>query len=144
MRLERLFTHRLIRVLRILLPIVVVVLVAIPSWNFWSKRKEQYQLPPKPVQLPKDLAIRTDDFSFSRTEGGRTLFTIKAKTNLAFVDERNMLQDVNVTIFGKKDSEPARTVTSRECSYEQKTDNIVCAGNVELQLDEQTHARTEE
>lgn len=145
MRLERLFTHRLIRALRLLLPIVVVVLVAIPAWNYWTKLKQQSGAPPKPIQLPKDLAIRTDNFSYSRTEaGGRTLFTIQAKTNLVFVDERNMLQDVSVTIFGKKDSEPARTVKSKECSYEQKTDNIICNGNVELQLDEHTHARTEE
>src|SRR5262245_32650914 len=143
MRLERLHTHQLIRVLRVVLPLVVIALIAVPSWNYWSRRQQ----PKKtftPRDLPKEIAVRTDNFSFSRTKGGRTLFTIQSKTNVGFLDNRNMLEDVVITIHGDNDSDPVRYVRSRNCSYDQKTDYIVCTGSVEIQLDETTTAQTEE
>src|SRR5262245_21658068 len=73
MRLERLHVHQFIRVLRVVLPLVVITLIVIPSWNYWSRRQQ-----PKrtftPKDLPKDIAVRTDNFSLSRAKGGRTLF----------------------------------------------------------------------
>src|SRR5262245_42950399 len=143
MRLERVHTHQFIRLMRVVLPLVVIALVAVPSWNYWSRRQQ-----PKrtftPKDLPKDIAVRTDNFSFSRTKGGRTLFTIQSKTNFGFLDNRNMLEDVVITIHGEKDSDPVRYVRSRKCSHDQNTDHIVCAGSVEIQLDETTTAYTEE
>src|SRR5262249_47414092 len=106
MPLERLFTHRLIRILQFVLPLVVLVLIAIPSWNYWSRQKTPRSVPRKMSQLPKDLSLRTDDFNYSKMEGDRTLFTIHAKTNLGYSDNRNMLEDVTVTIFGQKPGEP--------------------------------------
>jgi lipopolysaccharide transport protein LptA len=143
MRLERLHIHQFIRVLRVVLPLVVITLVAIPSWNYWSSRQQ----PKKtftPKDLPKDIAVRTDNFTFSRTQGGRTLFTIQSKTNVGFLDNRNMLEDVVITIHGDNDSDPVRYVRSRNCSYDQKTEYIVCTGSVEIQLDATTTAQTEE
>ena len=32
--------------------------------------------------LPKNLDVRTEGFTYSRTEGGKTLFTIRADTTL--------------------------------------------------------------
>src|SRR5262245_48436930 len=93
MRLERLHTHQFIRVLRVVLPLVVIVLVAVPSWNYWSRRQQ-----PKrtftPKELPKDIAVRTENFSLTRldTKSGRTLFTIQSKTNVGFLDNSNMLE----------------------------------------------------
>ena len=97
MRLERLNTYRLIRVLRVVLPLIVVVLVAIPSWNYWIRLKSEPRDTSKPIQLPKDLSLRTENFSFTRSDKGRALFTIHARTNLAFTDNRNMLEDVDAT-----------------------------------------------
>src|SRR5262249_40444620 len=99
----------------------------------------------KVPKLPKDLSVRTDDFTFSRyTPAGRALFTVHSKTNLGFIDNRNILEDVDVTIYGDKDTDPVRTVTSKECNYDQKTDYILCKGHVTIQLAPQTQALTEE
>lgn len=144
MRLERLFTHRLIRALRIAIPLLVIVLVAIPAWNYLSRRRGQPEPPVESNQLPGDLAVRTEGFTFSRTEGGRTLFTIRANRNLGFKDNRNMLEDVDVTVFGATENEPVRRIRSKQCSYDQETGDIRFEGDVEAQLDERTTARSSE
>lgn len=144
MRLERVFTHRLIRSLRAVLPILVAVLVAIPAWNYLSRRAQQPQTSAEPRQLPGDLAVRTEGFTFSRTDGGRTLFTIRAKNNLGFKDNRNMLEDVDVIVYGATEKEPAKRIRSQRCSYDQETGDIRFEGQVEVQLDEHTTAHSEE
>ena len=125
------------------IPILVLVLIAIPSWNYFSRRREQ---PPAPLakELPTDLAVRTEGFTFSRTQGGKTLFTIHAKTNLGFKDSRNMLEDVDVTVYGTGENDATRRIRSRNCSYDQQTNDIRFEGNVEVELNEKTLARSEE
>ena len=125
------------------IPILVLVLIAIPSWNYISRRREQ---PPArhAKELPKDLAVRTEGFTFSRTVGGKTRFTIHAKTNLGFKDSRNMLEDVDVTVYGNGENEAARRIRSRNCTYDEQTKNIRFEGNVEVELNEKTLARSEE
>ena len=125
------------------IPILVLVLIAIPSWNYFSRRREQ---PPArhAKELPKDLAVRTEGFTFSRTVGGKTRFTIHAKTNLGFKDSRNMLEDVDVTVYGNGENEATRRIRSRNCTYDEQTKNIRFDGNVEVELNEKTLARSEE
>ncbi len=144
MPLESLFTHRLIRVLRWVLPVVVLVLIAIPSWNYWARQRQPRPVPHKLPPLPKDLSLRTDNFNFTKMEGDRTLFTIHAKENLGTSDNKNMLEDVDATIFGTKPGEPTRALKGNNCSYDQKTQNILCKGDVVLRLDENTTVNTDE
>ena len=99
MRLEKLFTHRLIRAFRIVLPLVVVILVAIPVRNYWLRTHQRSAQSPRTPQLPKDLSLRTDNFNHSVYHGNRMVFTIHAGTNLGTTDNKNVLQDVEVTMF---------------------------------------------
>ena len=46
MRLQRIITHRLLGVVRLVIPLVVVVLVAIPAWNYLAWLAELIQLLP--------------------------------------------------------------------------------------------------
>src|SRR5438132_1712343 len=137
MALERVFTHRLIRALRVVLPVVIVALIAGSAWNYWSRLRFKPRLPHL-SQLPKELTVRTENFNFSKTQGDRTLFTIHARTNLGFIDDKNMLQDVDAVIYGDNPSAPPRKLKARNCNYNQKTDDIECSGDVELRLDEAT------
>src|SRR5438105_9123092 len=100
MRLQRVFTHRLVRLLRVLLPLVVLALAAVPAWNYLARRAQKFDSIRRGTQLPRDVSVHTEGFSFSRTAGGRTLFTVHAKSNLGFKDNKGVLEDVNVTIYG--------------------------------------------
>jgi LPS export ABC transporter protein LptC/lipopolysaccharide transport protein LptA len=143
MRLEKVFIHRLIRVMRVLIPLLLVVLVSIPAWNFVSRRIQK----PSGIaaqQFPRDLSVLTEGVTFSRTEGGRTQFTVHARTNLGFKDNKNVLQDVDVTVFGTTDSEPTRRIRSKNCTYDEHTKDIRFTGDVQVQLDDKTSGHTEE
>ncbi len=86
MRLERIFTHRLVRTLQLLLPILVLALVAIPAWNYFAKLSQKSAPARQPRKLPAGVSVHTEGFTFSQTEGGRTSYTVRAKTYLGVKD----------------------------------------------------------
>src|SRR5262245_8740401 len=143
MRLERILTHRLLGAVRLVIPLIVVVLVAIPAWNYFAHRV-RVEPPTFSEDLPKNLDVRTEGFKHSRTEGGKTLFTIRANTTLGFKDNRYQLEGVDVTVNGQTPSESPKHIRSKYCSYDQQSNDFKFAGNVEVQLDEKTSVRTEE
>lgn len=143
MRLERLFIHHLIRSLRLVIPVVIVLLALVSARNYFKQRG--LQMPPQEAQkLPTDLSMRTEGFTFSRTEGGKTKFTIHAGTNLGFKDNKDMLQDVDVTVYGANEDARTRRIRSNVCSYDEQSNDIRFEGDVRLQLDDRTSIQTEE
>jgi lipopolysaccharide export system protein LptA len=144
MRLERIFTHRLIRAFRVVLPAFVLVLVAIPAWNYFARRAQRSDLPRLGRKLPSGVSVHTEGFTYSVTEGGRTQFTVHAKQSVGLKDNKYLLEDVDVTVFGKVESDPTRKIRGKNCTYDQDTGDFACNGNVELELGKGTIVRTEE
>ncbi len=143
MRLERLFTHRLIRALRVLLPLVVLALAAVPAWNYLARRAQDSHGPRRGVQLPRDVSVHTQGFTFSRTAGGKTLFTVHAKSNLGFKDNKGLLEDVDVTVYPANEGEPPKTIRGKNCTYDQENNDFQFDGDVAVQLDEKTIVHTD-
>src|SRR5438093_4538358 len=112
MRLRRLATHRLIRVLRFVLPIVIIGLIAIPARNYWVRFKHAPTPEAQAKSLPGNLAALMEGFTYSRTEGGRTLFTINAKGLSEFKDHKYFLREVEVIVNGRTDADPTRRLSS--------------------------------
>src|SRR5262245_46449981 len=108
MRLERVFTHRIVRLLQVILPILVVALIAIPAWNYYAKRALKTDSPRRGINLPSGVSVRTDGLTYSTSEGGRTRFVVNAKQSLGFKDEKYVLKDVDVKVFGEKPEDPIR------------------------------------
>jgi len=142
MPLQKELTHRLIKVFQVVLPLVIVVLIGVLGWNYWTKIRTRQGMP-NLSKLPKEISLRTENFNFSKTEGRRTLFTIHADTNLGFSDDKNILQGVSAVIYGDEPSDPPRKLRADNCSYNQKTEDMECSSNVELHTDEATTVRTE-
>src|SRR5947207_2634263 len=130
MRLERLFTHRLIRVLRAVLPLVVLILAAVPAWNYLVRRAQRSESVRRGPQLPRDVSVHTEGFTFSRTAGGKTLFTVHAKSNLGFKDNKGVLEDVDVTVYPATGDEPPKTIRGKNCTYDQQNNDFQFDGDV--------------
>jgi LPS export ABC transporter protein LptC/lipopolysaccharide transport protein LptA len=143
MRLERIFRHRIIRLLRLVLPILVLALIAIPAWNFYARRVQRNDSPRSGVKLPSGVSVRTEGFNYERSEGGRPQFTVRARQSLGYKDEKYILQDVDVTIYGTTDQDFDRQVHGDNCSYDEATNDFTCNGNVKMQLEEKTFVHTE-
>jgi len=143
MRLERVLTHRVIRILRVVLPILVIGLIAIPGWNYYARRVQKSASTRLGTKLPSGVSVRTEGFTYAATEGGRTKFTVHAKQSLRFEDEKYILQDVDVVVNGATEQEPTRNIQGKNCAFNQATNDFTCDGNIEVQLDEKTTVRTE-
>src|SRR5215831_20794781 len=144
MRLERIFTHRLVRTLQLLLPILVLALVAIPTWNYFAKLSQKSTPSRDAKHLPAGVSVHTEGYTFSQTEGGRTSYTVRAKTYLGDKDNKSMLEDVDVTVYGATEKDPTRTITGKRCTYDQDTSDFQCNGDVQVHLDPRTTIFTEE
>ena len=144
MRLERLFIHRLIRVLRVLIPVLVIGLSAIPAWNYFARRARKPEPARGGLELPRNVSVRTEGFTFSRTEGGKTLFTVHAKSNLGFKNNNGVLEDVDVIVYPSAPNEHPKTIRGKRCTYNQDTNDFEFDGNVAVQLDEKTVVHTEQ
>ena len=138
MRLEKIHSYHLIRVLRVVVPMVVLVLVAIPAWNYWSRPPEEVVFDQPLPELVENIAALQEGFKLSHVEGERTVFTVEARTNLGFTDGKSLLEDVTVTFFGEEGDQLERRISSDRCGYDQDTGDISFDGNTVVQLDRST------
>jgi lipopolysaccharide export system protein LptA len=96
------------------------------------KVHEARQKAPPPV--PPSVEQRSSEFSFSKVEGDQTVFTVRASRATEFKEgSRNLLEDVSVTIFGRK-GERDDTFRTRACDYISSTGKMTCAGEVQITL----------
>jgi LPS export ABC transporter protein LptC len=80
------------------------------------------------------------EFSYVGTDQGRALFTIRASHATQYKDQnRALLQDVWITIYGH-DGSRNDNIHTRECNYEPSSGNVVCEGDVQIDLASATPA----
>jgi lipopolysaccharide export system protein LptA len=87
-----------------------------------------------PPPIPESVQQRSAEFSYVGTDQGRALFTIRASHATQYKDQnRALLQDVWITIYGH-DGNRNDNIHTRECNYEPSTGNVVCEGDVQIDL----------
>ncbi|MGA8766506.1 MAG: LPS export ABC transporter periplasmic protein LptC, partial [Candidatus Acidiferrales bacterium] len=85
------------------------------------------------VAVPVTVQQQSAQFSFSKVEQDRTIFTVRASHATQYKDQnRAVLEDVWITLYGR-DGSRNDNIHTRECSYE-GTGDIRCEGDVELDL----------
>jgi lipopolysaccharide export system protein LptA len=88
-----------------------------------------------PTAVPATVAQQSDQFSFSKVDQNRTLFTVRASHLTQYKDQnRALLQDVWITIYGR-DGSRDDNIHTRECSYEPNSGVVHCQGTVEIDVD---------
>src|SRR6202142_3898265 len=95
-----------------------------------AARARQSAPPPIPASVQQESA----EFSYVGTDQGRALFTIRASHATQYKDQnRALLQDVWITIYGH-DGSRNDNIHTRECNYEPASGNVVCEGDVKIDL----------
>ncbi|HJY85971.1 MAG TPA: hypothetical protein VKE24_03960 [Candidatus Acidoferrales bacterium] len=104
----------------------------------WQAAEARRQVPPS---VPPTVQQRSAVFSFSKVEQDRTLFTVRASRATEFKEgKRNLLEDVWITIYGRT-GQRYDNIHTQSCDYLADTGHIVCAGEVELDLESAQEAR---
>src|SRR5580698_10160210 len=93
-----------------------------------------------PPPIPESVQQESAEFSYVGTDQGRQLFTIRASHATQYKDQnRALLQDVWITLYGH-DGSRNDNIHTRECNYEPASGNVVCAGDVKIDLASATPA----
>jgi lipopolysaccharide export system protein LptA len=87
-----------------------------------------------PQAVPATVAQRSDQFSFSKVDQNRTLFTVRASHLTQYKDQnRALLEDVWITIYGR-DGSHNDNIHTHECSYEPESGLVQCVGAAEIDV----------
>jgi len=88
----------------------------------------------QPIAVPAAVQQQSAQFSFSKVEQDRTLFTVRASRATQFKDQnRALLEDVWITVYGPK-GDRNDNVHTRECSYEPEGGEVRCQGKVQIDI----------
>jgi len=103
----------------------------------WVSYREQQKAPPP---APKDVTRLSSGLTFSKGEGTQKIFTVEASKATDFKDrDASLLEDVKITIFGKK-GERHDTIHTQSCQYEKTGGNMACSGEVQIDLESKAEA----
>jgi lipopolysaccharide export system protein LptA len=84
--------------------------------------------------LPENVHQQLSGYTFTRSEGRRQIFAIRAARTVAFKDgDKTRLEDVTVEMYGRTATRHDLLKTQR-CDYEPKTGGLACPGNVQIEL----------
>lgn len=87
-----------------------------------------------PVAVPVTVAQQSNQFSFSKVDQNRTLFTVRASHLTQYKDQnRALLEDVWITIYGR-DGSRNDNIHTHECSYEPDSGAVRCEGEVDISI----------
>src|ERR1700690_2159488 len=68
--------------------------------NVWLARQAEKKAPPA---VPSTVQARSNEFSFSKVEGQKTIYTVKASRATEFKEGNlDLLEDVDIVVFGRK------------------------------------------
>jgi lipopolysaccharide export system protein LptA len=99
--------------------------------NAFLARQAEKKAPPA---VPPTVEQRSNEFSFSKVEGQRTIYTVKASRATEFKEgSRNLLEDVDIVVYGKRGDRRDKLQT-RACDFISNTGKISCAGEVQINL----------
>ena len=111
--------------------LLALIVAGVYLKNLWLAKQAAKKAPPA---VPPTIEQRSNEFSYSKVEGQRTIYTIRASRTTEFKEgSRNLLEDVDIVVYGKK-GERNDTLRTRACDFISNTGRISCAGDVQIKL----------
>ncbi len=117
----------------VLAALVVVVTILLGNYGLrrWRAQQARESLP---ASVPGDVRQQAERFTFSRSEGGQTLFNVEARRTTERAGQTTVLENVVVTIYGAR-GERADEIRTARCEYDvEGTGQILCPGEVTVHL----------
>ncbi len=128
--------------LRIWFAVMALAVVAVVA-GFYLYARFQLRLSLKnlPGKVGIDIQQSTEGFTLSKSEGGRTLFTIHASKATQFKQGgRAALHNVNIIVYGRN-SDRFDQIYGDDFEYDQQAGTVVAQGQVHIDLEGNTEGR---
>jgi len=122
--------------LRRWLAVLAVMFSAVVAGMYLYARLRQHSvLKGFPGKISYDIKQTASGFQFSKSEAGRTIFTIRAKSVKEFkLNGRADLHDVSITLYGR-DTSRFDQISGDDFSYDPKSGDIAAKGEVQIDLE---------
>lgn len=111
----------------------VLLVVALVAFLAMGKGKSLFNRRDLPHRLGIDIKQEANGFTYSQSHGGRTLFKIHASKVVQLKDNRAVLHDVKIELYGVDGSRVDR-IEGSEFEYDQKAGTATASGPVEITL----------
>lgn len=87
-----------------------------------------------PGQLGVDITQTANGFTYSKSQGGHTIFIIHASRIVQFKNDQAELHDVAITLYGPAGSHRADKITGKDFLYNKATGKVIAKGAVEIDM----------
>jgi lipopolysaccharide export system protein LptA len=122
------------RLRRLLAMTAIALTVVVAGMYFYARSRARNVLKEVPNKIGYDIKQTASGFQFSKSEGGRTLFTIQASGLKRFVlGDRAELHNVNIIVYGR-DSSRYDQIYGDDFAYDPRTGNVTAKGEVQIDL----------
>ncbi|HKH98549.1 MAG TPA: LptA/OstA family protein [Candidatus Sulfotelmatobacter sp.] len=122
------------RLRRLLLATAVLLTVVVAGMYFYARMRATNVLKAIPGKIGYELKQTAQGFQFSKSDGGRTLFTIQASDLKEFkINGRAELHNVSIVLYGR-DSSRFDQIYGDDFAYDPKTGDVTAKGDVQIDL----------
>lgn len=122
------------RLRRWLAAIAVLFIATIAGMYFYARMRERNVLKELPNKIGIDIKQTASGFQFSKSDGGRTLFTIRATDLKQFkLNGSAELHNVSIVLYGR-DSTRFDQIYGDDFTYDKESGNVTARGTVEIDL----------
>jgi len=123
------------RLRRWLAAIAVLFTLVIAGIYFSARFRQRNVLKELPSKIGIDIKQTATGFQFSKSDGGRTLFTIQASNLKEFkLNGRAELHHVSIVLYGR-DSSRFDQIYGDDFAYDPKTGDVTAKGEVQIDLE---------
>jgi len=113
---------------------IVVALLVVAGTYFYARHRVQNALKQIPGKIGLEIKQTASGFTISKSQQGRTLFTIQASKAVQFKKGGHTeLHDVQITLYGS-DSSRFDQIRGSDFEYDQQTGNVIAKGEVLIDL----------
>lgn len=113
----------------------VLILVVVAGFYLFARYRFFHAVKEVPQNLGIDIQQSTESFSLSKSEGGRTLFTIRASKAVQYKQGgRAVLHNVSIVVYGHE-SNRFDQIYGDDFEYDPQTGNVVAKGVVHIDLE---------
>jgi lipopolysaccharide export system protein LptA len=112
----------------------IAVLLLVAGAYFYARHRIQNALKEVPERMGLEIKQSATGFTVSKSEQGRTLFTIQASKAVQFKQGGHAeLHDVQITLYGS-DSSRFDQIRGADFEYDQPSGNVTAKGEVQIDL----------
>ena len=113
---------------------IVAALLLVAGTYFYARHRVQNALKQVPEKIGLEIKQTATGFTISKSQQGRTLFTIQASKAIQFKKGGHTeLHDVQITLYGS-DSTRFDQIRGSDFEYDQQSGNVIAKGEVLIDL----------